>query len=230
MPSTIQLDDISIKVIYKDIKNIHLRVYPPDGRVQISAPRRMDLASIQRFASSKKAWIQKSQKNIRSKPYPPPQKYQSGETHYLWGKAHKMQLTTANQRPKVELQGNTFALTMRPRSTFAKREKLIQAWYRKQLRARALPMIENWEKIMRVKVNHLYLRRMKSRWGSCNYDKATIRLNTELAKRPVRSLEYVIVHEMVHLLEPSHNMRFKSLMTKHLPTWKVLKDELNDMK
>ena len=227
MPSTIQLDDISIKIVYKNIKNMHLRVYPPDGRVQISAPRRMDLASIQRFAASKQAWIQKSQRKIRSSPYQAPQTFQTGETHYLWGKSYKLQLNAADKPPLVEVLGDTLVLTLRAPSTIAKREQLIQSWYRSELRLRALPLIENWEKILQVKVTRLYLRRMKSRWGSCNYNKASIRLNTELAKRPSRSLEYVIVHEMVHLLEPSHNKRFKSLMSQYLVNWKELKDELN---
>lgn len=227
MPSTIQLDDISIRVIYKDIKNLNLRVYPPDGRVQISAPRHMDLGSIQRFAASKQAWIQKSRKKIQSSPYQAPQKFRTGETHFLWGQAYQLHVLEANRAPALELTINSIILTVRPRSTIAKRHQIMQRFYREELRAASAPLIEKWEKVMRVKVTKLYLRSMKSRWGSCNYNKATIRLNTELAKRPPHSLEYVIVHEMVHLLEPSHNKRFKALMSQYLPAWKQRKTELN---
>ena len=225
--STIQLDDISIRVIYKDIKNLNLRVYPPDGRVQISAPRRMSLASIQRFAASKQAWIQESRKKIRSTPYQTPQNFRTDETHFLWGETYQLHVIEANQAPSVEQAGDTIFLSIRPRTVIAKRHQIMQSFYRGELRTAAAPLIENWEKVMQVKVTHLYLRSMKSRWGTCNYNKATIRLNTELAKRPPHSLEYVIIHELVHLLEPSHNQRFKALMTKYLPNWKELKGELN---
>jgi predicted metal-dependent hydrolase len=127
----------------------------------------------------------------------------------------------------VEQTGGTIFLSIRPRTVIAKRHQIMQRFYRGELRTAAAPLIENWEKVMQVKVTHLYLRSMKSRWGTCNYNKATIRLNTELAKRPPHSLEYVIIHELVHLLEPSHNQRFKALMTKYLPNWTQLKGELN---
>jgi predicted metal-dependent hydrolase len=138
-----------------------------------------------------------------------------------------LQVGEENMPPSVSLADNNILLSVRPRSTIAKRHQIMQRFYREELRAASAPLIEKWEKVIRVKVTKLYLRSMKSRWGSCNYNKATIRLNTELAKRPPGSLEYVVVHEMVHLLEPSHNKRFKALISQYLPAWKQFKAELN---
>jgi len=227
MTEQIQIGDISVDVIFKDIKNVHLSVHPPTGRVRISAPRRMKLDTIRVYAISKIDWIKKHQAKIQAQERETPREYLEHESHYVWGKRYLLKVDEANQIPSVELRHTQMVLTVRPGSGMEKREAIVAAWYRDEVRKAAAPLIEKWEAAMGVSANQLHIQRMKTRWGSCNPRTRSIRLNSELAKKPRECLEYVVVHELAHLLEPSHNARFIALMDKFLPNWKQHRAELN---
>lgn len=227
MPEKLEISGISVDVTFKDIKNIHLSVHPPTGHVRIAAPERMELETIRVYVVSKLGWIKKQQRQLRQQERETPREYLERESHYVWGKRYLLEIVEAAQTPNVELKHDTMVLTMRPGSTIEKRQSVVSAWYREELRKTALPLIEKWEPLLGVNVERLYIRHMKTKWGSCNHQKRTIRLNTELAKKSPECLEYIVVHEMVHLLEPSHNTVFVELMNQFLPHWQHYRDELN---
>jgi len=227
MTEQLLIGDISVDVIFKDIKNVHLSVHPPTGRVRISAPRRMKLDTIRVYAISKIDWIKKHQAKIQAQERETPREYLEHESHYVWGKRYLLKVDEANQIPSVELRHTQMVLTVRPGNGVEKREAIVSAWYRDEVRKAAAPLIEKWEAAMGVSANQLHIQRMKTRWGSCNPRTRSIRLNSELAKKPRECLEYVVVHELAHLLEPSHNARFIALMDKFLPNWKQHRAELN---
>ncbi len=227
MTEQIQIGDISVDVIFKDIKNVHLSVHPPTGRVRISAPRRMKLDIIRVYAISKIDWIKKHQAKIQAQERETPREYLERESHYVWGKRYLLKVDEANRIPSVELRHTQMVLTVRPGSGVEKREAIVSAWHRDEVRKAAAPLIEKWEAAMGVSTNQLHIQRMKTRWGSCNPRARSIRLNSELAKKPRECLEYVVVHELAHLLEPSHNARFIALMDKFMPNWKQHRAELN---
>jgi len=227
MTEQLLIGDISVDVIFKDIKNVHLSVHPPTGRVRISAPRRMKLDTIRVYAISKIDWIKKHQAKIQAQERETPREYLEHESHYVWGKRYLLKVDEANQIPSVELRHTQMVLTVRPGSGMEKREAIVSAWYREEVRKAAAPLIEKWEAAMGVSAGQLHIQRMKTRWGSCNPRTRSIRLNSELAKKPRECLEYVVVHELAHLLEPSHNARFIALMDKFLPNWKQHRAELN---
>jgi len=227
MTEQLLIGDISVDVIFKDIKNVHLSVHPPTGRVRISAPRRMKLDTIRVYAISKIDWIKKHQAKIQAQERETPREYLEHESHYVWGKRYLLKVDEANQIPSVELRHTQMVLTVRPGNGVEKREAIVSAWYRDEVRKAAAPLIEKWEAAMGVSVNQLHIQRMKTRWGSCNPRTRSIRLNSDLAKKPRECLEYIVVHELTHLLEPSHNIRFIALMDKFLPNWKQHRAELN---
>jgi len=223
----IEIGDISVEVEFKDIKNIHLSVYPPTGRVRIAAPERMDLDTIRLYAISKINWIKKNQKNFQNQERETPREYLNLESHYVWGQRYLLKIIEEEQAPGVELKHKKLILTVRSGTNQDKRESIISYWYRDELRDKAAPLFEKWEKILKVKPNKIIVRWMKTKWGSCNPKTGNILLNTELAKKPIICLEYIILHELVHLIEPHHNANFVSLMDKYLPHWKHIRDELN---
>lgn len=223
----IDVGGITVYVVFKKIKNIHLSVHPPTGRVRISAPRWVKLDTLRVYAISKINWIKKHQKKFQEQERETRREYLDRESHYVWGKRYLLKVKEANRTPSVELKHNEMILTVRPGAVMAKREAVVTAWYRDQVRDAVTPLIEKWEPILGVKVKDIIIRRMRTRWGSCTPTRRTIRLNTELAKKPRECLEYVLVHELVHLLEPTHNANFKSLMDKFLPQWRHFRDELN---
>lgn len=227
MNSQIELGDISVDVIRKDIKNVHLSVYPPTGRVRIAAPARMDLDTIRVFAISKIGWIRNQQKKVREQEREEPREYVDRESHYLWGRRYLLKITETSGRAGVEVKHNRLVLNVPPDSDAARRQTVLEAWYREQLRLTTPSLISRWESLMEVKVARFYVRRMKTRWGSCTADTRTIHLNTELAKKPLACLDYIILHEMVHLIEPNHGDRFKALMDRYMPGWRVHRSELN---
>ena len=227
MITHIQLGDMTVEVDLKNIKNIHLSVYPPTGRVRISAPARMDLDAIRVYAISKLEWIKDQQRKFRAQERETPREYLERESHYLWGKRYLLHIVESNAVPFIDLSHTYLCLNVRPGADEGKKRDVIDAWYRSQLRQAAQPLIEKWEVIMGVKVEKVFLQRMKTRWGSCNPHRQNIRLNTELAKKPRECLEYIVVHELAHLIEPTHNARFVALMNRYLPHWKQLRDELN---
>lgn len=223
----IELGDIVVDVVKKEIKNIHLSVYPPNGAVRISAPIRMDIDTIRLFAISKLGWIKQQQKKLREQERETPREYLDRESHYFWGKRYLLKLAGKNAAPKVETEHNTLILQVRPGAGEDKKQSILDDWYRGQLKQAISPLIEKWERIMGVTVHGFIVRKMKTLWGSCSPNRNTIRLNLELAKKPEGCLEYIIVHEMTHLLEPSHNNRFIALMDQFMPKWKFYRDELN---
>jgi hypothetical protein len=223
----IDVGGITVDVVFKDIKNVHLSVHPPTGRVRISAPSRMKLDTIRVYAISKISWIKKHQKKFREQERETRREYLDRESHYVWGKRYLLKVKEAIRTPFVELRHNEMILTVRPGAVMKKREAVVTVWYREQVRDAITPLIEKWEPLLGVKADHTIIRRMRTRWGSCTAGRRTIRLNTELAKQPRECLEYVLVHEMVHLLEPTHNATFVSFMDKFMPQWRHFRDELN---
>jgi predicted metal-dependent hydrolase len=223
----IDVGGITVDVVFKDIKNVHLSVHPPTGRVRISAPARMKLDTIRVYAISKIDWIKRHQKKFQEQERETRREYLDRESHYVWGRRYLLKVKEENRPPSVELKHNAMILTVRPRAVMKKREAVVMAWYRDQVRDAVTPLIEKWKPPLGVEVNRTIIRRMRTRWGSCTPGRRTIRLNTELAKKPRECLEYVLVHEMVHLLEPTHNANFISLMDKFMPQWRHFRDELN---
>jgi hypothetical protein len=227
MSTQMQLGDIAIDVVLKDIKNIHLSVYPPNGRVHVAAPERMSLETIRAFVVMKLGWIKKQQRKLQEQERETPRDFLERESHYLWGQRYLLTIAEADRPPSIELDHNRLVLTVRPGASTSQREAVVEAWYRVQLRQAAMPLIATWEQRMGVTVERLFVQRMKTKWGSCSPASRSIRLNTELAKKPPQCLEYIIVHEMVHLLEPTHNKRFASLMDDFMPHWQFHRDQLN---
>lgn len=229
MTTQIELGDITVDVVLKDIKNIHLSVYPPAGRVRISAPLRMDIDTIRIFAISRLGWIKQQQKKFQEQERETPREYLDLESHYVWGKRYLLKVIEVNEAPSVELKHSKMILRMRPGTDDKKKQAIVDAWYREQLKKAVPPLIAKWEPLMGVKVERFFVQRMKTKWGSCNHKAHNIRLNTELAKKPKEYLEYIIVHEMAHLVESTHNSRFVTLMDRFMPKWQFCRDKLNQL-
>jgi len=227
MAAQIKLEDIEIDVFLKRIKNIHLSVYPPTGQVRISAPFYMSIDNIRTFAISKIGWIRKQQTRLRTQERETPRDFIDRESHYLWGKRYLLAVIEKNKVPSVTLEGNKILLQIRPKTNSDKRYEIVENWYREQLKAELPALIAKWEQHMKVKVNKFYVRKMKTRWGSCNPRKRTIRLNTDLARKPRTCLEYLVVHEMAHLLVPNHSTRFIALMDEFMPNWRDCQNQLS---
>jgi predicted metal-dependent hydrolase len=223
----IAFGDITVDVVLKDIKNIHLSVYPPGGRVRIAAPSRMRLDTIRVFAISKLAWIKQQQKKLQEQARDTPREYLDRESHYLWGKRYLLKVSKGNAAPSVALNHSRMLLQVRPGADAKKKQAIVEAWYRGQLKQAVPPLIARWEPLLGVKVERFFVQRMKTKWGSCNHGARTIRLNTELARKPRECLEYIVVHEMTHVLEPTHNARFVALMDQFMPQWQFYREQLN---
>ena len=217
----ISLGDITVELIRKKIRSIRLSVHPPLGRVRLSAPIRVGLETLRLFALTKLGWIRKQQVRLREHPEATRGEYLDGESHFVWGKPYLLKVEETKAPPSVELTLAELVLRVRPGASAQKREAVIEAWYHERLKAAAPPFIAKWEPVMGVKVGKLFTQRMRTRWGTCNTRSHSIRLNTELVRKPLECLEYVIVHEMTHLLEPSHNRRFKALMSRFMSDWAI---------
>jgi len=229
MATQINLGNITVDVVFNDIKNIHLSVYPPDGKVRISAPTRMNLDTVRVFAISKLGWIKQQQEKLRGQDRETPREYLDRESHYVWGKRYLLRVVEGNVTPGTELKHNAMVLRVRPGTDEEKKQAMVEGWYREQLKAAAADLIARWEPLIGVKVGAFFVQRMKTKWGSCNSIHRSIRLNTELAKKPPECLEYIVVHEMVHLLEPTHNARFVALMEQFMPNWRMFREQLNQL-
>ncbi|MEL6930323.1 MAG: SprT family zinc-dependent metalloprotease [Cyanobacteria bacterium J06600_6] len=223
-----KIDDFTVEIVKKDIKNLHLRVYPPDGRVRISAPRRLDEKIIREFAITKLDWIKQSRAKFLAQPRQSSFEYISGESHYYKGDRYLLQVIQHNASPKVLISNKLeLELYVRYGSIKEQREQVLTNWYRQQLKIEIPKLIRKWEKIIGVQTNDWGVKRMKTRWGTCNTQAKRIWLNLELIKRSPQCLEYVVVHELVHLLERNHGDRFQAYMTKFMPNWRLHQDELN---
>ncbi|MGO1468899.1 MAG: M48 family metallopeptidase [Tissierella sp.] len=228
--NNIVIADIDIEVLQKKIKNIHLSVHPPNGRVRLAVPKNMDEEAIRIFAISKLSWIRKQQAKFIIQERQTPREFLSGESHYFLGDRYLLNLLETKGKQCVEINNKKdIDLYVRKNSTKEKREKIMTEWYREELKKIIPGYIKKWEAIMGVEVEEWGVKLMKTRWGSCNINAKRIWINLELAKKNPRCLEYIVVHEMTHLLERKHNDRFKAYMDKFLPNWRSIKAELNGL-
>jgi predicted metal-dependent hydrolase len=229
MNGNIKLGEILIKVTKKDVKNVHLSVHPPNGRVTMTAPTATSLDVARAYAISRLGWIRQQQEKLRNQARETPRQFVERESHFLWGRRHLLSVIYRDTKPFVSLDHKRITVTVRPGSDADKRAEIIHEWHKSLLHDIVPAFIKKWEQKLKVKVAGFFLQRMKTKWGSCNHHAGNIRLNTELVKKPKELLEYVIVHEMAHLLEPTHNDRFVALLNKHYPTWREARSELNEL-
>jgi hypothetical protein len=229
MTETIQIGEISIQVTRKAIKNVHLSVHPPDGRVTLVAPTATRLDVARAYAISKLGWIRTQQEKLRNQARESPRKFIERESHQIWGRRHLMTVKHAEAKPCVTLDHKRITLTVRPGADAQKRAEVIHEWHKSLLHEVVPTIIKKWQPKLKVYVSSYFLQRMKTKWGSCNHRAGHIRLNTELVKKPKDLLEYVIVHEMSHLREPTHNQRFIDILQKHYPAWREARAELNEL-
>lgn len=224
----IVIEDIVVDIIRKDIRNLHLRVRAPKGKVDVTVPYRMTEFTIRSFVMSKLAWIKNHRLRFKGQPDPIQLEYISGENHQFQGKSYLLNVIYFDSTPRVEIRNNTYMdLYVRPGSNQLQREKVINSWYRSQLKEQVPYLLEKWEYIIRVELNDWGIKKMKTRWGTCNQKDRRIWINLELAKKSVRCLEFIIAHELTHLLERRHNKHFMALMDKFMPEWRYYKEELN---
>lgn len=218
----------SVEVVRKDIKNLHLGVYPPNGRVRVAAPLSVDDDAVRLAVVSRLGWIRRRQAEFAQQERQSRREFVTGESHYFEGRRYRLDVIEDDGPPTVSLINNSrMALRIRPDADQGQREKALYRWYRCQLRDRVPALLSKWEPEIGVKVEKVGIKRMKTRWGSCNSAKHQIWLNLELAKKPASCLEYIMVHEMVHLIESRHNERFLDLMDRFMPQWRMHRDELN---
>ena len=224
-----RIEDIEIEVIKKSIKNMYISVYKPDGWVRITAPKKMKDEDIWKFAVSKLGWIKKQRAKYQNIEIQPQKEYVTGEKHYFQGRAYLLNVIYTNKKQKVEIHNNQMDLHIREDSTREQREKVMIEWYRSKLKEEIPKLIDKWEQVMGVKVNSFGVKLMKTKWGTCNTAAKRIWINLELAKKNPKCLEYIVVHEMVHLLERYHNKRFYAFMDQYLPDWKEIREELKSI-
>jgi hypothetical protein len=224
----ILVSDLNIEVHRKNIKNLHLGVYPPEGRVRVAAPLNIDDEAVRLFVISKLPWIHQQQKKFVVQPRQSEREYVSGETHYFQGQPYLLHVIYQDGKPQVIIRNKTHIdLYVRKESPFSTRQRIMTEWYRQQLKILAEPMIEYWQKQIGVNIDSWGIRIMRTKWGTCNIEDKRINLNLELAKKPKQCLEYIIVHELLHLIVRHHNDHFIGLIEKYLPNWQLLRDELN---
>lgn len=222
------VSDLVVDVVRKEIKNLHLAVYPPDGRVRVAAPMLVDDEAVRLAVIARLTWIRRQQGKFAQQERQSAREYVSGESHYFQGRRYLLNVVYRDGPPQVTVRNNTtLDLFVRPGSDTAQRERVLLAWYRRQLKQLIPPLVAKWEEIIGVQVSEWRVKQMKTRWGACNPDARRIWLNLELIKKPASCLEYIVVHEMVHLLERRHNDQFVALMDRFMPQWRLLRDELN---
>lgn len=229
MTETIQLGELSIQVTRKAVRNVHLSVHPPDGQVTLVAPSSTRLDVARAYAISKLGWIREQQARLRAQSREAPRQFVERESHYLWGRRYLLTVIERDNRSGVSLSHKYITLSVRPGSSREKRAEVMHDWHKRLLHQAVPPLIARWERKLGVKVSGYYLQRMKTKWGSCNHRAGNIRLNTELVKKPKDLLEYIIVHEMTHLIEPTHSEKFVTLLDQHYPGWREARDELNEL-
>ena len=223
----IKLGELDIEIISKKIKNVHLSVYPPIGKIRVSAPESMALDTIRAFLVSKLGWIRKQQEKLRAQERESPRDYIDRESHYYNGRRYLLNVIEHDAPARVELTPKAIELYIRPGTSWEKRQIVVNEWNREQLKKKIPLIIRKYEKLMNVKILDFGVKKMKTKWGTCNVEAKRIWLNLELAKKPAEYLEYVVIHEMAHLLEATHSSRFVTLMDQFIPKWKFYRDELN---
>ena len=224
----IKVAGLVAEVERKWIRNIYLRISPTDARIRISAPMTMSEEAIKRFILSKETWIRHRVKRVCEQKRPAPYEYVSGEVHYYKGHSYRLKVIYYNGPAKVETESYEYIiLYVREGATKERRAAILQEWYRAELKTLLAELIGKWEQTIGVKANRTTIKQMKTRWGSCNHRTHDINFNLELMKRPVHCIEYVVVHELLHIIVRLHNEQFKSLLTHYLPNWQQTKEELN---
>ena len=222
------VNGIDVQVVRKDIKNLHLAVYPPDGAVRVAVPNHVTDDHVRLAIVDKLSWIKKQQKDFKDQPRQSERKYISGECHYFFGKRCRLELIERIGKHEIVLmKSGKLKMFVKPDTSVPNREKLLNEWYRAELKICIPELLKKWQPVIGKKVSDLGIRKMKTKWGSCNIEMRHIWLNLELAKKPPECLEYILVHEMVHLLERNHNERFKGFMDKFLPEWRSCREILN---
>jgi predicted metal-dependent hydrolase len=224
----IQVSGIDVEVVRKDIKNLHLAVYPPDGRVRVATPIRLDDEAVRLAVASRLGWIRRQQDRLRRQVRQSQREMVNGESHYAWGRRYRLKVLEDSNMNRIAFGGgNTMTLHSRTGADRARREKTLNDWYRTELKSVIPELIAKWAPVVNVEIDDWGVKRMKTRWGSCNINARRIWLNLELAKKRPECLEYVVVHEMVHIIERLHDDQFKDLMDTLMPNWRSYRDELN---
>ncbi len=229
MPETIQVGDIIIAMTRKDIKHVHLSVHPPMGRVTLVAPIGTRLEVARAYAISKIGWIREQRAKLQGQARETSRAFIERESHYLWGRRYLLSVVERDAKPSVRLSHRKITLTLRPGSSTAKRAEVMHEWHKALLHEAVPPLIRKWQGKLGVTVSRYFLQQMKTKWGGCNHRAGNIRLNTELVKKPKDLLEYVVVHEMLHLVEPTHSERFAAMLDQSYPTWREARQELNEL-
>ncbi|MDG4720721.1 M48 family metallopeptidase [Thalassospira aquimaris] len=227
MVTQIELGDISVDVLFKDIKNVHLGVYPPTGRVRISAPNHMSIDKIRVFAISKLGWIKAQQKKLVAQERETPREFLERESHYLWGNRYLLELENAKGKTEVAVTHKKIVITSAKPLSQSQLSQLMDDHYREALRLKAFEFISRWEKRLDVTVKKLFIQRMKTKWGGCNPTARNIRINLDLAKKAPECLDYIILHEMLHFFVPNHGPKFVELMDQYMPHWRNVRRKLN---
>lgn len=229
MAETIHIGEIAIAFTRKDVRHVHLSVHPPAGRVTLVAPKATRPEVARAYAVSKLGWIRDQQARLRAQVRETPRRFVERESHYLWGRRYLLTVKEEDAKPSVRFDHHRITLTVRPHSDIAKRTEVMHAWHKSLLHAAVPPLIHKWQARLGVTVSGYFIQRMKTKWGSCNHRSGHIRLNTELAKKPKELLEYVVVHEMLHLIEPTHGERFLALLGRNYRNWREARAELNEL-
>lgn len=224
------ISDIQIEIIKKDIKNMHLSVLPPDGKVRVSAPNNLSDESIIMFVKTKLGWIKKQQEKFEQQPRQSEREYVSGETLYVWGHQYYLQVEYNQKKNSLVLEGNKAILSVRKESTVKQREKFVNEWYRSLLKTEVEKYLPKWEAITGLYCDSWQSKYMTTKWGTCNTSTRKIWLNLQLAKKPIECLEYVILHELAHLKVKNHGADFVAILDLHMPYWRECKKMLNDSK
>ncbi len=225
---TLHIADLSVEVVRKPIKNLHLGVYPPEGRVRVAAPLAVDDDAVRMAVINRLGWIKRQRARFQEQPRQSQRRMVSGESHYFLGQRYRLRVIAHDGATRISLRGKrVLELRARPDSRAEKREEALQAFYRAELKQRVPELLDKWQPILGVEAAAWGIKRMKTKWGTCNPTARRIWLNLELAKKPVQCLEYILVHELTHLIERTHNERFLSVLDRHLPHWRLVRDELN---
>lgn len=226
--SLLILGNLEALVVHKPVKHLHLSVLPPNGKVRVTAPLDVKDDQVRVFLTTKLAWIRKQQAKFLGQRRQTKRKYLSGETYYFLGQPYRLRVEKTTGKAEILLKGkDTMLLKIEPKASVERKERVLTEWYRTQLKELLASLIPKWQKKIGVEPKHLRIQHMKTRWGTCNSESERILLNLELIKKPIECIEYVLVHEWLHLIEPSHNENFTKLLTKHFPKWKHTKEELN---
>ena len=227
MAERITFGDITITMTRKQVKHVHLSVHPPNGRVTMVIPQATRLAAARAYAVSKLRWIREQRERLQGQPRELPRAFVTRESHFLWGRRYLLTVQEANAKPSVIAKNRRLVMTVRPGASGTKRAEVMHEWHKLLLHEAVRPLLRKWETRLGIRASAYFLQRMKTKWGACNTQARNIRLNTELVKKPRDLLEYVIVHELMHLIEPKHSDRFIALMDLHYPHWREARAELN---